>query len=125
MTEPALGECFSLDWKLPVMVADARSAQIEVKAQQLRKYLLTYRGQRLKGETSSPVYYAFEELVTKVLALCVEGRDGERVEVSFLTYNQRKRRLEVVDAALNGGSPPPNSWNFWLSFGLGLAGAAF
>jgi hypothetical protein len=122
---PAIGTCFSLEWTLPAQAPDERAAQIEAKARDLRKNLLAYRWQRLEGDTSGGVHQAFRDFEQMVRTLCAENLEDERLEVSLMTYNERTRRLQVVETAINGGEPKPNSWNFWLSFGLGLAGACF
>jgi hypothetical protein len=51
--------------------------------------------------------------------------EEEQFVVSLMAYDASERRLVVADGLMNGGEPGPPLWNFWLPFGLGLAGACF
>jgi hypothetical protein len=51
--------------------------------------------------------------------------EKEGFEVSMMVFDDVKRRLVVVEGAIDGSEPAPKMWDFSLPFGLGLAGACF
>ena len=120
---PPVGFCFSLDWTLPTRSPDTRRLRIEQEVRCVQNQLFNHRWSRLEGRSPGPVNQVFREFAKRVRSLF--GEQGTPQNLQLLAYNHRLRRLEMVEGVYGDGEPPPNSWNFWLPFGLGLGGACF
>jgi hypothetical protein len=120
---PAIGTCFSLDWKLPARTGNSRDDRIEQEVQGVQGQLFAHRWRRMEGEPGGPIYEVFRDFDHRVRSLF--GQDGGLPNLHLLAYNHRLRRMETVDGICAGGEPVPNAWNFWLPFGLGMGGACF
>lgn len=125
---PHSGSYYSLEWKLP---ADGLSDELEklsAEAVEIRKRLLDHRKRR-REKALSPVSARIAGLVAELHeALARRFRatvPDEQFETALMTYDQKQRRLVMIDGRLNDGEMSDRSWDFWLPFGSGLAGAAF
>jgi hypothetical protein len=120
---PPVGFCFSLDWTLPTRSPDTRRLRIEQEVRCVQNHLFDHRWNRLEGRSPGPVNQVFHEFAERVRSLF--GEQGTAPNLQLMAYNHRLRRLEMVEGVYGDGEPPPNSWNFWLPFGLGMGGACF
>ena len=119
---PRVGNCYSLDWLLPVTFA-----QLIRDAEAIREKLLEHRKVQRKESAAEPfhrvhdVFRGFAEDLRKIYS--VRGQDN--FEVTLMTYNDSACKLEVVDGLRNGAALRQSDWDFALPFGAGLAGACF
>jgi len=130
--EPKIGSCYSIDWPLPKSGDSKSTVQLQRRAKAFRDLLLRYRNIRRSGRE-----FGLGMKRTKVQSIASSFRDfynslrlpddcaSDRFVVSLMTYDEQQRRLVVVDGARNGQNLDPKSWDFWLPFGLGLAGSCF
>jgi hypothetical protein len=129
--KPLVGSCYSLDWKLPDSQADAETMLMADQAQLFRAKLLSYHKSRLLGPKSKkkdeigPIRELFTGLHGELAALQKQASFNEEFDIALMTYDDAYRKLRFVDGTHDGGEPSPDLDDFWLPFGLGLAGASF
>jgi len=125
---PILGSYYSLDWTLPDRPVRPEFERIIREADVVRGALLEHRKRRLMGtsnEVSAKITELFRELHKDVITKYRSGVDEESFETTLMTYDKSLHRLVMVEGLLNDGEMAKSSWDFWLPFGLGLAGACF
>jgi len=129
--KPLVGSCYSLDWKLPEQQADAGTEEMANQAQVFRSKLVSYQKSRLLGAKSKKrnevqeIRELFIGLHNDLAGLQNQASFSEKFDIALMTYDDRDRKLRFVDGTNDGGEPSPDLNDFWLPFGLGLAGACF
>ncbi len=121
---PAIGSCYTMDWKLPVRLGLPEEVERERKSAEFRRKLLDYRD--LKGNTGQKVHALLEDVFNKIKDE-YENKDDpeEQFVISLLTYDEKDRLLKLVDTIWSNGKVDPKLWEFWLPFGGGLSGVCF
>jgi hypothetical protein len=129
--KPLMGSCYSLDWKLPDQQADAETNTMANEAYVFRSKLVSYQKSRMLGAKSrkrnevQEIRELFIGLHNDIAGLQNHASFSEKFAVALMTYDDRDRKLRFVDGTNDGGEPSPDLTDFWLPFGLGLAGASF
>jgi hypothetical protein len=128
---PAVGSCYSLDWPLPRSPENSYTQVLEKQARSFREALLRYRN-RFLGNPGDQVpiardrhELAHQALVTFYRAVVPGRKRSNGLELVVMAYSEKLRRLFVVDGIRDGRSIGPETRNFSLPFGLGLAGSCF
>jgi hypothetical protein len=140
VSTPNLGSCYSLEWRLPkseeLRAGDEESTTLELgilkDVRQFRKSFLRYRTAR-KLTVFKRMKVADVQIVRGYLRALYQqlrgamGAPKDDFVVSLMVYDEQKRRLIVADGIENGSDddPSPEMWDFWLPYGLGLAGSCF
>jgi phosphoserine phosphatase len=126
ISHATLGSYYSLDWVLPDPALPPDIDRLRVEAEVIREGLLTHRQARFPGPAtpeSDKIRRLFETAHQQARDLL------QATEPSFattlMTWDREKRRMTVVECCRNNGRVEDNDWNFWLPFGLGLAGMCF
>ena len=127
---PVVGSCYSIDWPLPLSPTNDFTRALEEDARKFRKALVWHRNQRRTGTVDRSVASHTSELIAGLFrtfcrSLVSTDLADDRLVILFLTYLEREQRLVVVDGVRNGGDLTAKTWDFWLPFGLGLAGSCF
>jgi hypothetical protein len=127
---PAVGSCYTIDWPLPVSPTNDFTHVLEEDSRRFRKALMHYRSQRRNDTSAGPSTSHRNELVTRLFkrfyrSLADRDQADDEFVILFLAYLEHKQRLVVVDGIRNGGDLSANTRDFWLRFGLGLAGSCF
>jgi hypothetical protein len=123
---PAVGSCYTLDWKLPTTSGLPDELEREKESAEFRSKLLAYRERRVKGDPGRKIRDLFMSVYQKVEAKYRNESDPkEQFVLSLLTYDEKERRLKLVDTISGGGRINPELWEFWLPFGGGLSGVCF
>jgi Trypsin-like peptidase domain len=124
--QPPVGWCYSLDWLLPEHELDKSFHYLVLKSEEIQRKLIAYGGRRQSDE-SDPVTQKIQEVFRSFgMEICESYRlKEERITITLMTYDSDKRRLVMVEAFKNSADISREEWNFWLPFGLGLAGACF
>jgi hypothetical protein len=129
---PLVGSCYSIDWPLSPSPSNDFTRKLEEDARKFRRALVRYRNTRrgtpLDGSrsTGSSKCESIAQLFKRLYSGLVEqGGADNRLVVLLLTYVESERRLIVVDGIRYGGDLNPKTWDFWLHFGLGMAGSCF
>ena len=126
--KPLVGSCYSIEWPLPETREDSFTLKLENDANRFRRILLRYRDaggdeSQIRWRERKAVRYSFQKFYDSLLGQDDPGHD--RFEVTFMTYDTDRRRLLVVDGVRNGRELNAKSRDFWLPFGLGMAGSCF
>ena len=127
---PVVGSCYSIDWQLPVSPTNDFTSALEEDARKFRRALVRHRNQRRSETVDRSVASHKSELIARLFRTFYRSLVGtdladDRLVILFLTYLEREQRLVVVDGVRNGGDLTAKTRDFWLPFGLGLAGSCF
>lgn len=123
---PAVGSCYTMDWKLPVRSALPEELNREQESAEFRRKLLEHRDRRIKGDLSGRVHQLLQELYKKVKSKYTNKHGvKEQFVISLLTYDEKERLLKLVDTIWSNEEIDPKLWEFWLPFGGGLSGVCF
>jgi hypothetical protein len=120
--KPSVGSCYSLDWDLPLAEPKGELHKLAISSLNLRRRLMEHR--RHRNNANAGIHQIFERFEAN-LRRNYASIQGERFEVSAMTYDDSRRRLQYFEGTVNGKPIPAASWNFSLPFGAGLAGACF
>lgn len=123
---PVLGSYYSVDWTLPDPALPSEIDRLRAETEVIREHLLAYRGARLCGpatESLERVHKLFAAVHDEVRSFLKETEPS--FATSLMTWDREKRRMVVVDVCSNDGRMNERDWNFWVPFGLGLAGMCF
>jgi hypothetical protein len=125
---PALGSYTSLDWEVMQLHVRGRFDSLIRTAEHLRSELLEHRICH-RSKKSNPQTKAICDRFHDLHLQLWDRYDGtgrkHKFETALFVWNDAKKRLEMVEGFVNGRPMPAQAWEFWLPFGLGLAGASF
>ncbi len=124
---PTVGSSYSLEWTLPQGKDNQHSRIVIADLANFRKKLLGYRRSRkAHHKRLSPIHLFRTQFLQLYESLqeCL-GIPKNDFEVSLMTYDQKRRRLVTTHGIKNGHGLDSRTWDFWLPFGLGLAGSCF
>ena len=122
---PQLGAYYSLDWDLPqppVKQFLIREADV------VRAGLLRHRSKRIQkvaDPVAEQITQWFSDLHENIWKRYSSKRPEDQLQTSFITYDKEELKLRVVEGRVNNADLDEKSWQFWLPFGLGLAGHCF
>jgi len=127
---PPLGSYFSIDWTVPSDPPFPNKIEPFVyEAEVIRAGLIAHRENRKNDKcregSSLKICTLFRGLHE---VICHEHRalsPQEEFETAFITYDQERHRLVMVEGYVNDNVLPEEAWDFSLPFGMGLAGACF
>lgn len=122
---PSLGSYYSFDSLLPNTELSATLDDLARGAKQVRNGLLEHRQKRKTGDSDSlcdQIRNTLKALYDSVGKYRSSSR-REHFQLNLMTYDETLRRLLVVEGVTIAGDV--RSWEFWLPFGLGLAGSCF
>ncbi len=138
VTRPPIGTVYAMDFYVPSVQLAGEAETLARDAQDIRKKLLGYaavrRDQRDLDEQGKLIREQVREIAGALaywFALDKHSGQAETFQVSVMTYDESRRRLamvdgtNIIDGAGKGNEPDPSLWDFWLPFGLGVAGACF
>jgi hypothetical protein len=131
ITEPQVGWCYSLDWILPKPPLENDFDYLIRRSEEIRQGLLEHASdrrkigmERVRTLKIRDLFRDFDAEIRKRYATDKE----DCLQVSLMTYHSDRRRMLVVERAQGGKTAKDvdlRHWDFWLPFGLGLAGACF
>jgi hypothetical protein len=124
-----VGFCYSLDWNLPGAIIHAETQKIATEAKKLRAELLTYGrshgvGAGFPAPQKRAIRRLFVQLHREIDLLQKEMSFSDAFDLELMTYDDDRRRLELIDE-IRDGKPARRLSTLWFPFGLGLAGACF
>jgi hypothetical protein len=95
---PAVGSCYTMDWKLPVRLGLPHELDRERESAKFRGKLLKYRDLRVNGDSGGRVRELLLDVYRKVEARYRSYQDPkEQFVISLLTYDENERILRLVD----------------------------
>ncbi len=126
-TQPPVGWCYSLDWLLPKSKLDEKFYVLVLKSAEIQAKLIQHGLKRKSSDAPDPgtqriqnLFFAFGSEMCESYRL-----KNEQIIITLMTYDSANRKLVMVEAFKNSGKISQSEWDFWLPFGLGLAGACF
>ncbi len=125
---PTLGSYYSIDWEVPERNAERQFHPMIREAEVVREQLIAHRNwheAEKKNLGSEMVAKLFLDLHNDLRKKFGTNHQTEQFETTLLTWDERKKRLVVVEGFINGRRLGEKGWDFWLPFGLGLGGACF
>ena len=124
---PTVGSSYSLEWTLPERIDNPHSRIVIADVTNFRKRLLDYRSlrkRRYKRPSRIELFRRYFIQLYEALHRCL-GIPKNDFEVLLMTYDETRRRLVTTHGIKNGHGLDSRTWDFWLPFGLGLAGSCF
>jgi hypothetical protein len=129
--QPQVGWCYSLDWILPKPPLDNDFDYLIRQSEEIRQGLIEHADNRKTNSSAVPktaqIRRLFEDFDAEIRKEYACDKEGCML-ISLMTYNSDRRRLLMAEGAGGGKTAKglePRHWDFWLPFGLGLAGACF
>jgi hypothetical protein len=131
VAEPQVGWCYSLDWILPKPPLNFDFDYLIRQSEEVRQGLLEHAEDRRKVGKERPRTLKIRDLFRSFDAEIRQQYASDKedcLQMSLMTYHSDRRRMLVVEWAQGGKAAKDfdlHHWDFWLPFGLGLAGACF
>lgn len=125
---PMLGSYYSIDWDVPERNTEQQFYLMISEAEVVREQLIAHRNCReadKRNPQSEKVAKLFLDLHNDLRKKFGSNHHTEQFETTLLTWDEKKKRLVVVEGFINGKRLSEKAWDFWLPFGLGLGGACF
>ena len=124
---PFVGSFYSLDWQ-PLDRPIGDFERFIRGAREVRRQLLEHRKRkrnRSRTALSDKIGALFDAMHKKLKDAFWCRAEGEIFQTGLMTYDDSQRKLWIVEGRLNDGDLSDDWSNFWLPFGVGLAGACF
>lgn len=123
---PTVGGYYSLDWTLPDHPLETEIERLRSETEEVRSRLLLHRRTQPVPSTLT-VEDRIADLFLDVhkTARTITGAKDPSFTTTLMTWDRQQRRMVTVEVCRNKENAAPSDFEFWLPFGLGLAGTCF
>ena len=123
---PTVGSYYSLDWTLPDHPLGTEIERLRSETEEIRYRLLLHKRSRSGvltpgiGAQITNLFLDVHDIARKI----TEAKDPS-FTTALMTWDRQQKRLITVEVGRNKEEVTSSEYEFWLPFGLGLAGTCF